>query len=199
MFPSQLQISKNIQLTVKLKGESDHTDSLRKQTNEKQFHWLISRLSEFPISYSSIFINCAPSVTAQRKLHLSSLPYMLTGLTLALIQWQPKLILAYTWVNTCSNECYHVNHHFFPLLIMKCAKNTNSWGHCPIIFVCWLVFLAKGVIKWFWELSDTCQEVTKDHKQEGAECASCRPMVAYRGRFLVPSWLIHQHTHTCIR
>lgn len=123
---------------------------------------------------------------------------MLTGLTLALMQWQPKLILAYTWVNTCSNECYHVNHHFFPLLIMKCAKNTNSWGHCPIIFVCWLVFLAKRVIKWFWELSDTCQEVTEDHKQERAECASCRPMVVYRGRFLVPSWLIHQHTHTCI-
>lgn len=56
-------------------------------------------------------------------------------------------------------------------------KNTQPWGHCPIILVCWQEF---GEIKWFCKLSEPYQEVRLGHKQEGAECASCWPAAFYR-------------------
>lgn len=79
-------------------------------------------------------------------------------------------------------------------IIISSPKNTWSWGHCPIILVCWHEF---WMIKWFCKLSDTYQEVRKGHKQEGAECASCWPAAFYRADSLYHrNWHTHAHTHT---
>lgn len=40
------------------------------------------------------------------------------------------------------------------------------------------------MIKKFCNLSDTCQEVREDHKQDEVECASCRPAAVYGVDFL---------------
>lgn len=54
-----------------------------------------------------------------------------------------------TWDNVCSNKSanYKLSCPFF--LVMKNAKNTHSWSHWLIIFVCWQQFGAHWWLSGF--------------------------------------------------